>query len=112
MSTTLVAILIALVGIVGVLAVSYTFYAVGRAEDRDREAASTRKPRPQGSDPLSRGDSDLPRTHGQRSDPHAHPKGSDPLSGGDSDPPRAHEHPPHGELARRRGRPRPPRRPG
>jgi hypothetical protein len=40
MSTTLAAILIALVGVIGVLAVSYTFYVVGRAEDRDREAAA------------------------------------------------------------------------
>jgi hypothetical protein len=40
MSTTLAAILIALAGVIGVLAVSYTFYVVGRAEDREREASA------------------------------------------------------------------------
>jgi hypothetical protein len=40
MSTTLVAILIAVIGVIGVLAVSYTFYVVGRAEDRDRARAA------------------------------------------------------------------------
>ena len=37
MSTTLVAALLAGLGLLAVLAVSYAFYLVGRAEDRDRE---------------------------------------------------------------------------
>jgi hypothetical protein len=44
MSTTLVAALLALAGILAVAAVSYVFYLVGRAEDRDRAAAA--KPPP------------------------------------------------------------------
>jgi hypothetical protein len=40
MSTTLVAALLALAGILAVAAVSYVFYLVGRAEDRDRAAAA------------------------------------------------------------------------
>jgi len=44
MSTTLVAALLALAGVIAVIAVSYVFYLVGRAEDRDREAAA--KPPP------------------------------------------------------------------
>jgi hypothetical protein len=44
MSTTLVAALLALAGVIAVLAVSYVFYLVGRAEDRDRAAAA--KPPP------------------------------------------------------------------
>ena len=43
MSTTLVAALLAGIGLLAVLAVSYAFYLVGRAEDRDREAS--RRPR-------------------------------------------------------------------
>jgi hypothetical protein len=47
MSTTLVAILLALAGIVAVAGVSWVFYLVGRAEDRDRaEAERQRKPPP------------------------------------------------------------------
>jgi hypothetical protein len=44
MSTTLVATLLALAGVLAVAGVSYVFYLVGRAEDRDREAAA--KPPP------------------------------------------------------------------
>jgi hypothetical protein len=44
MSTTLVAALLALAGVIAVAAVSYVFYLVGRAEDRDRAAAA--KPPP------------------------------------------------------------------
>ena len=44
MSTTMVAALLALAGVVAVLGVSYVFYLVGRAEDRDRAAAA--KPPP------------------------------------------------------------------
>ena len=44
MSTTMAAILLALAGILAVAAVSYVFYLVGRAEDRDR--AATAKPPP------------------------------------------------------------------
>jgi len=44
MSTTLVAALLALVGVLAVIAVSYAFYVIGRAEDRDRAAAA--KPPP------------------------------------------------------------------
>ena len=39
MSTTLAAILLAVAGIVAVAGVSWVFYLVGRAEDRDRAAA-------------------------------------------------------------------------
>ena len=39
MSTTLVAALIALAGIIAVAGVSWVFYLVGRAEDRDRAEA-------------------------------------------------------------------------
>jgi flagellar basal body-associated protein FliL len=46
MSTTMTAIVIALVGLVAVLAVAGAFYLVGRAEDRDREAAR-RPPEPE-----------------------------------------------------------------
>jgi hypothetical protein len=44
MSTTLVAALLALAGVIAVAGVSYVFYLVGRAEDRDRAAAA--KPPP------------------------------------------------------------------
>jgi hypothetical protein len=40
MSTTTAAILLALSGVVAVAAVSYVFYLVGRAEDRDRAATA------------------------------------------------------------------------
>ena len=46
MSTTLVAALLAVAGVVAVLAVSYVFYLVGRAEDRDRAAAAKPPPAP------------------------------------------------------------------
>lgn len=44
MSTTLVAALLAGFGLLAVLAVSYAFYLVGRAEDRDRESAAAPPP--------------------------------------------------------------------
>ena len=44
MSTTLVAALLAGIGLLAVLAVSYAFYLVGRAEDRDRQAAQPAPP--------------------------------------------------------------------
>jgi hypothetical protein len=47
MSTPLVAIVIALVGLLGVLLVSYAFYVVGRAEDREREQAGKPAPAPE-----------------------------------------------------------------
>jgi hypothetical protein len=47
MSTTLVAALLALAGIIAVAAVSYVFYLVGRAEDRDRAAAAKPPPPPE-----------------------------------------------------------------
>ncbi len=46
MSTTLVAALLAGIGLLAVLAVSYAFYLVGRAEDRDREASAPPPPPP------------------------------------------------------------------
>jgi hypothetical protein len=46
MSTTLVAALLALAGIIAVVGVSYVFYLVGRAEDRDRAAAAEPPPEP------------------------------------------------------------------
>jgi len=39
MSTTLAAALLATAGVIAVAAVSYVFYLVGRAEDRDRAQA-------------------------------------------------------------------------
>jgi hypothetical protein len=44
MSTTLVAALLAGLGLLAVLAVSYAFYLVGRAEDRDRERSAPPPP--------------------------------------------------------------------
>jgi hypothetical protein len=46
MSTTLVAALLALAGVIAVVGVSYVFYLVGRAEDRDRAAAAKPPPDP------------------------------------------------------------------
>jgi hypothetical protein len=46
MSTTLVAALLALAGVVAVIVISYVFYLVGRAEDRDRAAAAKPPPPP------------------------------------------------------------------
>jgi hypothetical protein len=46
MSTTLTAALLALAGVIAVVGVSYVFYLVGRAEDRDR-AASEQPPEPE-----------------------------------------------------------------
>jgi hypothetical protein len=47
MSTTLAAIVLALAGILAVAGVSWVFYLVGRAEDRDRaEAERKREPPP------------------------------------------------------------------
>jgi hypothetical protein len=45
MSTTTAAILLAVAGIIAVVGVSWVFYLVGRAEDRDR-AEATRKTAP------------------------------------------------------------------
>lgn len=45
MSTTLVAALLAIAGVVAVAGVSWVFYLVGRAEDRDREAAEREQER-------------------------------------------------------------------
>jgi hypothetical protein len=39
MSTQMTAAVLALVGVAAVVAVAWAFYLVGRAEDRDREAA-------------------------------------------------------------------------
>ncbi|MGH2948777.1 MAG: hypothetical protein ACRDPC_21405 [Solirubrobacteraceae bacterium] len=44
MSTEVAAAILALAGVIAVVAVSWVFYRIGRAEDREREAA--RKPRP------------------------------------------------------------------
>ena len=61
MSTTLTAIVIALVGVLAVLAVAGAFYLVGRAEDRDREAASRPpEPEPEPSDEARRRRRPLP----------------------------------------------------
>jgi hypothetical protein len=47
MSTTLVAALLAIAGVVAVAGVSWVFYLVGRAEDRDRaEAERQRQTKP------------------------------------------------------------------
>jgi hypothetical protein len=48
MSTTVVAALLAIAGVIAVAGVSWVFYLVGRAEDRDREAAEReRRPPPE-----------------------------------------------------------------
>ncbi len=44
MSTTLAAALLAIAGVIAVAAVSYVFYLVGRAEDRDRAKAGAPPP--------------------------------------------------------------------
>ncbi|HWM08694.1 MAG TPA: hypothetical protein VNO82_05100 [Solirubrobacteraceae bacterium] len=44
MSTTLTAALLALAGVIAVAGVSYVFYLVGRAEDRDRAASEQPQP--------------------------------------------------------------------
>ncbi len=54
MSTTLVAALLAGIGLLAVLAVSYAFYLVGRAEDRDRQAAAVPPPEPEPERPAHR----------------------------------------------------------
>jgi hypothetical protein len=46
MSTTLVAALLAGIGLLAVLAVAYVFYLVGRAEDRDRARSAAAPPSP------------------------------------------------------------------
>jgi hypothetical protein len=46
MSTTMVAVVLALAGVIAVVAVSYVFYLVGRAEDRDRAASAEPPPEP------------------------------------------------------------------
>jgi hypothetical protein len=47
MSTQLTAVVLALVGVAAVVGIAWVFYLVGRAEDRDREAAeAARKPPP------------------------------------------------------------------
>lgn len=47
MSTELTAVVLALVGVAAVVGVAWVFYLVGRAEDRDREAAeAARRPPP------------------------------------------------------------------
>ena len=45
MSTTLVAALLAIAGVVAVAGVSWVFYLVGRAEDRDRAEAERERER-------------------------------------------------------------------
>jgi hypothetical protein len=50
MSTTLVAALLALAGVVAVAGVSYVFYLVGRAEDRERAAEAEQSPEPKPDD--------------------------------------------------------------
>jgi hypothetical protein len=63
MSTPLVAIVIALVGIAGVLLVSYAFYVVGRAEDRERAAARRSEPEPE-PEPEPDAAAEPPQPHG------------------------------------------------
>ena len=56
MSTTLAAALLAVAGVVAVAGVSWVFYLVGRAEDRDREAArKAAEPPPQEEHPEHNG---------------------------------------------------------
>jgi hypothetical protein len=54
MSTTLVAALLAGFGLLAVLAVSYAFYLVGRAEDRDREGTVAAPAEPETERPAHR----------------------------------------------------------
>ena len=61
MSTAAVAILLAAVGLLCVIGVSYAFYLIGRAEDRDRAAAETPpEPEPKTTSP------EPPPDHGHR----------------------------------------------
>ena len=62
MSTTLVAIVIALAGVLGVLVVSYTFYAVGRSEDEERRRAEPPPPREAPEPPA---EPEPPQPHGE-----------------------------------------------
>jgi hypothetical protein len=57
MSTTVAAVVLALVGVAAVVAVSWVFWRIGRAEDRDREreAAAREPPPPEPPPPRSPG---------------------------------------------------------
>jgi hypothetical protein len=46
MSTEMTAVVLALVGVAAVVLVAWAFYLVGRAEDRDREAARKQQQEP------------------------------------------------------------------
>jgi hypothetical protein len=46
MSTEVAAVVLALAGVVAVVAISWVFYRIGKAEDREREAAQARRPPP------------------------------------------------------------------
>jgi hypothetical protein len=82
MSTTLAAVILAVAGVVCVLIVSWVFYRIGKAEDRDRkESGSRARPQPE---------------------PEPEPGDAPPAGNGQRTP----------GLADRRRRPRPPRRPG
>jgi flagellar basal body-associated protein FliL len=52
MSTSLTAVVLALVGVAAVVGVAFAFYLVGRAEDRDRaaEEAARKPPEPEEED--------------------------------------------------------------
>jgi hypothetical protein len=52
MSTEVAAAVLALVGVAAVVAISWVFYRIGKAEDREREeAARARRPPPQPPEP-------------------------------------------------------------
>jgi hypothetical protein len=87
-STAATAVGVALLGFAGVAAMALVFYAVGRAEDRDRAAAEFARRA------AARAAAGAPEPP---TEPHAH---------------HAPPAPPHGDVARARRRPRPPRRPG
>jgi hypothetical protein len=46
MSTEVAAVVLALAGVAAVVAVSWVFYRIGKAEDRDREREAARRPPP------------------------------------------------------------------
>jgi type II secretory pathway pseudopilin PulG len=68
MSTTVAAVVLALVGVAAVVAVAWVFYRIGRAEDREREreqAEAARRAEPEDGD----GDGDEHRVARERRRP-------------------------------------------
>jgi hypothetical protein len=89
-STAATAVGVALLGFAGVAAMALVFYAVGRAEDRDRAAAEFAR---RAAAREAAAAPEPPPAESQHPHPQPHPPAA------------------HGEVARARRRPRPPRRP-